>query len=281
MPLRPCDHLACYCVDPMSINAPCLSLVLVLFIASVAPAQQAEQGGSSPQRETVEIEPYTGPPIFLPKVTPPPPPKEVESRTIKEKFPDSETVRFERRVVKYSDNSILSDGPHKEYYSSGQLYVEGEFDKGKAAGTWTYYHANGTVAKEVTYKQGKPDGELLIYSEEGKLVAKREYTLGRRAGTWDTYTSDGTQKIRQENYQDGKANGEFKVWFASGQLRQQMTFDDGKREGIAREWTSTGEKRAEINYRDGKRNGKATVWGRDGKVTEQVYEDDRVVSTPR
>jgi antitoxin component YwqK of YwqJK toxin-antitoxin module len=232
---------------------------------SVAPGAPAQR------RESVTVEPYTGPPIFLPEKEAPPAPTEVESRVVKENFPETDTVRFERGVVRYSDDSIVSHGPHKEYYSSGELYVEGEFDHGKAVGKWTYHHPNGKIAKEVTYKAGRPDGEVKVYNEEGELVSRREYIAGARHGVWQTYSEDGEQKLLEQTYKEGKPDGDFRTWFKNGQLRQQMTFVDGKIEGVAAEWTQVGDKRAEINFKNGLKEGVSRLWQNDGKVVEQNF----------
>lgn len=242
-----------------------------LAVTSWATAFGQDSSSEESRRGSVKIEPYTGPPIFLPEDEPPPPPKEVESRVVKETFPGTETVRFERGVLRMSDDSILNDGDHKEFYSNGNIYVTGEFDHGVATGEWTYHHPNGELAKKVTYVQGRPNGKIEVFGEEGKLVARREYKNGLRVGQWDTYSADGEQKIREDHYRDGKANGVFKVWYSSGQLRREVTFAKGKQDGVAREWSQSGEKRAEINYKDGLKHGKATVWRLDGKVIKQTY----------
>ncbi len=261
------------------------ALAATLAASGLAAAQSSgagdqlavDPGAPAPRRESVTVEPYTGPPIYLPEKEAPPAPKEVESRVVKENFPDTETVRFERGVVRYSDDSIVSHGPHKEYYSSGELYVDGEFDHGKAVGTWIYHHPNGKVAKEVTYKAGRPDGEVKVFNEEGKLVSRREYVAGARSGVWDSYSDDGEQKLREEAYKEGKPDGAFRTWFKNGQLRQEMNFVDGKLEGVATEWTQVGDKRAEVNFKNGLKEGVSRLWQNDGKIIEQNFAEGKPV----
>lgn len=258
------------------LSGRCLLLITGSVLSTLAAnpglAQEAES-----KRESAEITPYTGPPIYLPEGEAPPPPTRVESRTIKEPFPGTDTPRFERRVAKFSDNTVVSDGPNKEYHSNGQLYADGQFELGKAVGKWTYYHPSGQKAKEVSYADGRPDGEVTVYNTDGKVLAKRVYAAGKRAGVWESYDETGEQKVREDHYADGKANGLFKVWYSNGQLQREMPFVEGKQTGVATEWTRTGEKRAEVAFKDGKRDGKTTVWQRDGKVVEQVYEEGRLV----
>jgi antitoxin component YwqK of YwqJK toxin-antitoxin module len=254
------------------------ALLAASGIASAQDAAPAAASSNEPRRESVTIEPYTGPPIYLPEGEAPPPPTEVESRVVKENFPGGDKVRFERGVVRYSDDTIVSNGPHKEFFSNGQLYVEGAFDKGKAIGKWVFHHENGKVAKEVTYKAGRPDGEVKLFNEEGKLVARREYAAGNRNGVWETYSDDGEQKLREENYKDGKANGAFRTWYTNGQLRQETQFVDGKLEGLATEWTRVGDKRAEVNFKNGLKDGVSRLWQADGKVIEQNFAEGKPVA---
>lgn len=243
-----------------------------------ATAPAAASGAPTETRESVEIEPYTGPPIFLPEGEAPPPPSEVESRVVTEKFPESDKPRFERGMIRFSDDTVVSDGLHKEYYSSGQLYVSGEFRRGKASGKWTFHHPDGQVAKEVEYKDGRPVGEVKVLNPEGKLVSRREYAEdGGRAGVWETYSADGATKLREETYRDGKANGTFRLWYTNGQLRQESTFADGKLEGLATEWTRVGDKRAEVMFKAGLKDGPTKIWQADGKVVEQTYEAGRLI----
>jgi len=265
-----------------------VAVAALLAAGGLAPAQTNDAGDkaapaaaatdAAPARESVTIEPYTGPPIYLPEGEAPPAPTEVENRIVKENFPGTEKPRFERGIVRYSDDTIVSDGPHKEFFSSGELYVEGAFDNGKAIGKWVFHHPNGKVAKEVTYKDGRPDGEVKLYSEEGKLIARREYAAGLRTGVWDTYSDDGEQKLREENYKDGKADGPFRTWYTNGQLRQETTFVAGKLEGAATEWTRVGDKRAEVSFKNGLKDGMSKLWQADGKVIEQNFAEGKPVA---
>ncbi|MGL4513318.1 MAG: toxin-antitoxin system YwqK family antitoxin [Lacipirellulaceae bacterium] len=231
-----------------------------------------DQGGP----ESVTIEPYTGAPIFLPEAEAPPAPTEVESRSVSEKYPESNKVRFEREVVKFSDNSLRSNGPAKEYYQNGNLYTEGQFNVGYATGEWTYYHPNGKVAKKVTYAEGLPDGEVRLFTPEETLVAVRNYEAGKRTGVWVVYGEDGKQPLREETYADGLANGPWKVYYSNGQLRQESAFKGGKLEGIATEYSQDGDKRAEASFKEGLRDGKTTIWQRDGKIVERMFTAGRM-----
>ena len=64
--------------------------------------------------------------------------------------------------------------------------------------------------------------------------------------------------------------GEWKGWYATGQLMYQKFYRDGKEEGEWKEWCSNGQLLDQEFYRDGKREG-GQGWGLNGVL---VYQDD-------
>lgn len=255
--------------------------ILLALVASsnfFASAVSAQSVAEEKEKDPAAIEIYEGPPIYLPVGESPPPAKEVESREIKKKYDNSEAIRFERQVIRFSDDSYASNGPYNEYYKEGQLFSEGAYKLGEQDGDWSFYHPNGQLAKTITYSEGRPNGPVKIYSEEGKALVERSYKLGARDGKWVTYSSETGDPITEQNYEEGLAEGTWKFWFANGQLRQQQTFVQGKREGQVTEWSSTGEKRGEAEFVAGLREGKTTEWRPSGEVIVKTYEAGKLVS---
>lgn len=234
-----------------------------------------------PQQESVTIEPYTGPPIYLPEPAEPPPAKRVESKTITEYYdPETkENPRFSRTVVRFSDDSIKSDGEYKEFYEDGQVFVEGEYNLGLRSGEWKFYHPNGTEAKTITYKDGQVDGAFEVHRADGTLKAKREFTSGERNGDWVIYGDSGEQPLIESHYKKGNPDGVWQVWYPDGTQRRQIPFANGKQNGTLIEWDEDGNKRAEVAYSDGVREGVTRAWAKDGRVIEQTYKEGKLVST--
>lgn len=220
--------------------------------------------------EAVTIQRYTGPPLFLDDVETPPPASLVEKRVDSDKYPDGK-VRYERQVARYSDDSFVADGFHREFYPNGQKFVEGQFVKGRQDGDWIYYHDNGKVQRTVHFTAGKPDGSWDVHNADGAVVAKRGFKAGKREGTWTSYDETGKQPLHEEVYSEGKADGTWKVWFPSGQIKTEIGIKAGVRHGPYAEWDEKGNKRAELNFVDGNVDGTATFWGADGKQITQQY----------
>jgi len=247
-----------------------------VFAAIPAWAQDAAASGEDDEH-TIEVTPYTGPPIFLDEPEPQPDATFVSKRVDSEKYPDGK-IRYEREIALYSDNRLVPEGFYREFYPNGQKFAEGQYVKGRQDGEWTYWHENGTVARKVTYRDGLPDGVWDVIRADGTLSAKRSYKAGKRDGTWIIYDETGQQPLREEQYADGLADGVWKVWFPNGQLRTQMTFKQGNRHGPASEWDEKGGQRATITYIDGLVDGEATLWTPDGKKIVQHYDKGKLVS---
>lgn len=234
-----------------------------------------------PQQQSITIEPYKGPPIYLPEPAEPPPATRVNSNSITDYY-DPETKEkpyVTRSVVKFSDDSVKSDGEYKEYYPDGQLFVEGQYRLGAPAGEWKYYHPDGTAAKTINYVDGQPDGSVEVRREDGTLKATRQYSAGRRVGEWFVYGDDGEQKLIESHYVDGKPDGVWQLWYPNGQQRSQIPFVDGKRQGTVIEWDDEGNKRSEIAFADGQRHGIMHVWTKDGREFEREYDAGKMVSS--
>jgi antitoxin component YwqK of YwqJK toxin-antitoxin module len=227
---------------------------------------------------SVKIEPYRGPPIFLDEQEQVAKPTIVSRDNLPEKYDDGKTIRVEREVARYSDNNFAADGKYREYYPSGKPFIEGQFKEGRQVGDWTYYFENGQVNRKATFTDGKTNGSWEIHREDGTLSAKRGFKDGVRDGDWITYDSTGKQPLSEEHYANGKEDGVWKVWYPNGKLKQQATFKNGKREGTSAEWNDKGDKLIEAEYADNKLNGTATRYLPDGKKVTQTYKDGRFVS---
>jgi antitoxin component YwqK of YwqJK toxin-antitoxin module len=229
-------------------------------------------------QDSVKIQPYTGPPIYLEEPEQIAAPTIVRRDKIEDKYEDSGNIRIEREVARFSDDHFEADGKYREFYPNGQVFVEGQFRRGRHDGEWTYYFDNGQINRKATYKDGQPDGSREVYRADGTLASKRSFRDGRRHGEWITYDKTGKQPLREEHYVDGKPDGVWKTWHPNGQLKQQISLRQGERHGTSTEWDEKGEKRAEVNNVDGKLHGTVTRWFPDGRKIVQQYNQGRLES---
>lgn len=250
-----------------------------LFSASVLLAiSLLSTSAARAQSVDVKIEPYTGPPIYLPKAGESVPATEVESSVKKEDYKNGK-VWIERGLTRFSDNSFVSDGVYREFYPDGQQFVEGEYDHGEPIGQWTYWRPTGQIAKKVTYKNGQPDGLIELFRADGTLEARKNFAEGKRDGEWETFAEDGQTRLTHHEYRQGTPTGDWKWWYENGQLQRESSFVDGKMNGVAQEWAEDGAKRAEVEFKEGKRHGLSKQWTPDGREVQQQYENGVPVST--
>lgn len=237
----------------------------------------ASENGETLKRESVEIEPYKGPPIFLDEPPDPLPATVVVSKQmVPQNYPDGSPY-IRRQVTKYSDDRVVNDGSYREYYQNGQLFVEGHYDAGEQDGEWTYWHENGQKRRTVVYDHGLLNGSWEVYRADGTLEKKKEFKNGKPNGEWTTYDETGQELRQVMNYLDGKPNGTWKAWYDSGPQRSQYEFKNGVRHGPATEWDEDGNVRAKAMYQDGKLDGEVVKWDVDGKKYTQYYEDGRLL----
>jgi antitoxin component YwqK of YwqJK toxin-antitoxin module len=243
-----------------------------------AAGQAAKSDEAQPVQESVKVEPYTGPPIYLDEKEVVAAPTVMRHQTLKENFKGSEQIRVERQVAVFTDDHFEADGDYREYHPNGKLFAEGKFKSGRQDGEWSFWFDNGQLNRKANYKEGKPDGKWDVYRADGTLAAKRSFKNGVRDGDWTTYDATGKQPLSEEHYVDGKEDGEWKTWYPNGKLKQQVGYKLGQRHGKWSAWDENGKQRSEMNYVDGKLSGTATAWLPDGTKIIQEYKDNRLVS---
>jgi antitoxin component YwqK of YwqJK toxin-antitoxin module len=247
-----------------------------LLMTVVNPSAAQSRPSAAPNKSTVP--PYDGPPIYLDEPEVIAKPTFVRRERIPpEKYADGK-IRIEREVAHYSDYHVEADGIYREYYPNGQLFVEGQYQRGRQHGEWTFYFDDGKINRKSTYNNGQPDGAWDVFRADGTLSAKRSFKNGVRDGEWITYDETGKKPLREEHYLNGKADGVWKVWFPSGKLKQQAGFKEGMRHGATLEWNENGEKTIEINYADNKLEGKAMQRLSDGRTVTQEYKAGKLIS---
>jgi antitoxin component YwqK of YwqJK toxin-antitoxin module len=249
-----------------------LATLLALYnpLSSSAVAQERA-------KQSIKIEPYTGPPIFLDEVKQVAEPTIVRTQTDSEKFPDGK-IRIERDIAYFSDGHFEAHGKYREYYPNGQVFVEGQYKRGRQDGEWSFYYDNGKLNRKANFNNGKPDGAREIFRADGTLSAKRGFADGLRDGDWITYDATGKKPLSEEHYVKGKEDGVWKYWYPNGKQRQQISLKMGVRHGVTTEWDDKGEKRFEATFADGKLHGTATRWFPNGRKIVQQYEEGKLRS---
>ena len=97
-----------------------------------------------------------------------------ETRIIQEYYDDLNiNIKIERTV-----KGNMNHGIYRDYYESGQIRTDANYDNGALDGSYSFYHENGNVYVEVIYDKGDLDGLITFYKPNGKVLEKVMYKNG-------------------------------------------------------------------------------------------------------
>jgi antitoxin component YwqK of YwqJK toxin-antitoxin module len=93
----------------------------------------------------------------------------------------------------------LRHGLSKAWHANGQLRQEGQYDRGKQIGTFTFWHANGQKAAEGNYRDGRVDGRWVWWHANGQKATVGSFQHGKLVGDWRWWAEDGQLSHRIEH----------------------------------------------------------------------------------
>jgi len=97
-------------------------------------------------------------------------------------------------------SKIESTKDYQEYYESGSLKIEGDFDaEQKRNGIWTSYYENGIKWSESYYTNGLKNGHSITFYPNGKVRYIGEYRQDKKFGLWKFHKEDGSLD-KEETY---------------------------------------------------------------------------------
>jgi antitoxin component YwqK of YwqJK toxin-antitoxin module len=189
------------------------------------------------------------------------------------------TPRSRQRWKVFTDGSKKRDGKYEEWYRNGQRLVLGEYVDDVRQGPWKLWHENGKPCKTENYLNGKLEGKWDVFNDQGLLEQKVSYHDGQRHGTWIIYADDGKTPVRQESYKASAIDGEWIFYAADG--KQIQHYKDNKLDGQRKVFYPNGNLRQAQEFKDGMPDGKETSYKEDGKTVkeENVYDRGRKVSS--
>lgn len=93
------------------------------------------------------------------------------------------------------------------------------------------------------------------------------------------FTSQGVLS-RETPYQEDQVNGQWRFFYDSGRIKDDLSFKNGKRHGISRHfYPDTAVLQMEEHYKNGTLNGKTTFFKEDGSPKFHVtYKDGKPIS---
>ncbi|WP_256597479.1 toxin-antitoxin system YwqK family antitoxin [Pseudomonas sp. 31-12] len=158
--------------------------------------------------------------------------------------------RVDGEYLEYDENGALIgrtnykndawDGPALSYHPNGQLKSSTMFVAGKAQGPSPIYFENGAIETTRNYLDGSPDGWLVDYFLSGKTKEKAFYQNETRR-SYARWNEQGVQTFQWQWDEQNRKQGDFKEWYADGQLKNHKIYKDDKLQGLALTWHENGQ----------------------------------------
>jgi antitoxin component YwqK of YwqJK toxin-antitoxin module len=73
----------------------------------------------------------------------------------------------------------LNQGLYKTWHENGQLYIQGQFERGQKSGEWFTYYANGSLNTRGFYRNDEKVGVWNSYNLEGTMKREQDFGSGK------------------------------------------------------------------------------------------------------
>ena len=145
---------------------------------------------------------------------------------------------------------------------------EWEFDHGERSGKSVWYYPNGLKRREVDYRQGDIDGEVVEYSADQpqKVALREKYVDGRRlAAQVDNYAPGQKRAEGWILYAKENTKSNYDFWNGIAAIQVVGTEGQNQRHGLWTWWHKNGQKQMEGRYEADLPVGKFTWWYPNGQ----------------
>ena len=122
----------------------------------------------------------------------------------------------------YEDN--FHEGKWRFYDYSGHLYFDGNYVYNQQDGEWNYYLGEKLITRE--FYHGGPADSSFGYYNNGQISFEK-YRTDLNQELVKTYYEDGAL-FEVIEFKKGKIEGNYKLFFADGQLHKEMIFYNGR-----------------------------------------------------
>jgi antitoxin component YwqK of YwqJK toxin-antitoxin module len=122
----------------------------------------------------------------------------------------------------------------------GKVVGYGYLCDDKPVGFWTYFHGNGRVSMQGSYRYGGVEhGDWQLYYDNGRPEARGTYHLGQRHGSWESWHRNG-KKAGVGPWQRGKRHGCWRTWHDNGKISAIGDYRHDRKTGMWFLWNDHG-----------------------------------------
>ena len=156
----------------------------------------------------------------------------------------------------------------------------------------TWWHANGRKMREIEYRDGDIDGQLIEWGPEGAVLLKETYQAGRKLAEKTSNYPDGSKKsqgmylfakdvektpddwwncklVTTTKTGKDEKHGPWTTWHSNGQRQLEGTYEHDLQVGLFTWWHANGQKALEGRFETGKQDGNWTWWYATGQKSIQ------------
>lgn len=199
-------------------------------------------------------------------------------------------------INQFDENGNRHGKWSKNFEGTNQLRYKGQFEHGKETGLFHYYQMVGKKSLLAATKDFDPESGLAkttFLSLKGLPISTGIMKGKLYVGEWIYYHKNSEQPMTVEQYnEEGKLNGDKKVYYENGQLAEHTIYEDGKLNGdalyysedgvlikqyiyvddqlhgLSKHYNGAGRLILEGNYKNGKKHG---IWRyyRNGELYEE------------
>jgi antitoxin component YwqK of YwqJK toxin-antitoxin module len=172
-----------------------------------------------------------------------------------------------------------------EYYSTGKPKIIASYKNNVPEGVRREFSPEGEIVAGYIFKTGIIIGEGIIneagikdgpwkeFYPNGNVKSTGIYDKGKRTGEWKFFHPNGQLEQIGSYNKDGKEDGIWTWYYATGSLLREDTYFNGKNDGHSVEYDESGEIVAEGEYIEGNREGK-WKFNYGDQLSEEEYLND-------
>jgi antitoxin component YwqK of YwqJK toxin-antitoxin module len=117
----------------------------------------------------------------------------------------------------------LANGIYKVYYDSLKTILDysAEINNQKRVNTWTWFYETGIKKREITYEDGRYNGQVISYYPNGQKSVEMSFSGGVQNGLITRWFSSGIKKL-EGSYLSANPSGVWKYWKEDGSLLKEV-----------------------------------------------------------
>lgn len=109
--------------------------------------------------------------------------------------------------IEYCDPNNPKDVKYqKQFYQSGNIFIEGAIENERRTGKWIAWYENGVIWSVGYFQEGLKHGSSNVYYENGQIRYTKNYDQDVAEGLWEFYDEEGNI-LGKVMYENGK-----KLW---------------------------------------------------------------------